>query len=596
MRKQLKKQARSRMKKCYWLLVILCLIMAVTKIDYSESFTTYSTDTSQGVEESIETTVLKNLITGKEAAGSKAAQEFIEKQKNMTNNIGIIAIGHSRGVLSQIVNGVSSADYFNTLYHVLKNTTNSKSISIAGMILLSLLFMVFVHVFVFNIFKVSIKRVVMELRIYDKIPLNRFLYLLRVKQTINVAKTLLLNSIYYFFWCLVPGMAFVKSRSYRLVPYIMAENPAIKPKQAITLSRKMMDGHKWEAFKLDLSFLGWDILSFFTYGLTAFLFSNPYIELTNAEYYNYVRTCAKEANIPDVDLLNDEYLYTKADPEMLKEIYHDVQQYLAEADEPVVKHTGFRGFMENIFGLTFFYDEDEAKYQKLKVKQQATSDFKQVMELNMYPFRLFALKHKDHLVKFSSLQYDRHYSIFSVILIFFSLSFVGWAWEVSLHLVSDGKFVNRGILHGPWLPIYGFGCVLILIILNKFRAKPFVEFIAGIILCGCIEYFTAWFLETTHGGTKWWDYTGYFLNIHGRICAEGLLIFGLGGLAIVYLLAPFLDNHLRKIPNKILIIVTVILMVIYIGDTVYSSKHPNKGEGITDYTGYVIQLDSTIET
>jgi hypothetical protein len=89
--------------------------------------------------------------------------------------------------------------------------------------------------------------------------------------------------------------------------------------------------------------------------------------------------------------------------------------------------------------------------------------------------------------------------------------------------------------------------VIILVLLKKLREKPALEFVAAMVLCGCLEYFSSWYLEMTHDGQRWWDYTGYFLNINGRICAEGLLTFGLGGLAIVYLLAPALDNLLSRI-------------------------------------------------
>ena len=168
---------------------------------------------------------------------------------------------------------------------------------------------------------------------------------------------------------------------------------------------------------------------------------------------------------------------------------------------------------------------------------------------------------------------------------FFTLSFVGWVWEVSLHLITDGTFVNRGVLHGPWLPIYGCGGVMILLLLNAFRKKPMLEFLLAIVLCGCVEYFTSLYLEIVHDGTRWWDYTGYFLNLHGRICAEGLLVFGVGGMAIVYVLAPFLDELFRKIPMKIMIIAAVILTGIFAADQVYSAEHPNEGKGITDYAG-----------
>ena len=193
----------------------------------------------------------------------------------------------------------------------------------------------------------------------------------------------------------------------------------------------------------------------------------------------------------------------------------------------------------------------------------------------------------------SSLHFDRHYSIPSLVLIFFTMCMIGWLWEVSLHLIQDGVFVNRGIMHGPWLPIYGSGGLMILVVLNKFRNNRIVQFILAVILCGVVEYFTHWYLELTHDGTKWWDYTGYFLNIGGRICAEGLLVFGLGGMAIVYFLGPVLDNQFRRIPWKIAAVVCSSLVVCFAVDMVYSSKHPNMGEGITDYDN--VRIEQEIE-
>ena len=139
------------------------------------------------------------------------------------------------------------------------------------------------------------------------------------------------------------------------------------------------------------------------------------------------------------------------------------------------------------------------------------------------------------------------------------MCFFGWIWEVSLSMISYGKFVNRGVLHGPWIPIYGFGCVLILLLLKRFRMRPKVEFSMAVLLCGCIEYFTGFFLELTHNGQKWWDYTGYFLNLDGRICAEGLL------------------EHL----NKKLSTACLVLLLLFGADVVYSHFEPNVGEGVT---------------
>ena len=102
------------------------------------------------------------------------------------------------------------------------------------------------------------------------------------------------------------------------------------------------------------------------------------------------------------------------------------------------------------------------------------------------------------------------------------------------------------------------------------------------LLCGVEEYTTSFVLEQT-AGMRWWDYTGYFLNLNGRICGEGLLVFALGGMAAVYLLVPVIDGAVTRIKPKILIPVCVALLVCFTADLVWSQVSPNTGEGITDY-------------
>lgn len=584
MRKELKSKARARLKKCYWMLLVLCLLYAILNIDYGSSFTALKTDYSEsGVTEVSQfAKVFADIATGQtETETKKETDDYIKEQEAVTNQYGLVSVGHSRGVFAQLVNDFSSGKMLLTLNSAISSMLHSKSAAIAIMIVLSLLFVIFIKVFVINIFYVTTKRAFLEMRIYDAVPMNRFLYLLRLDKVKNAILGILLYDVYYFLWSLTIVGAFVKRFSYYMVPYIIAENPTIKPKQAITMSRKMMDGHKWECCKLELSFIGWTILSILTFGIVGLVYANPYKEMTKAEYYDYIRNIAKENKVENTDLLNDTFLFEKANYETLAIAYADVQAALSEADVPIKKHSGLRGFLENVFGVTYTYDQDEKDYQAVKAKKQIVKQFNMVMNGDMYPSRLFHIQKDTKIKKLSSVHYDRHYSILTVIFTFFTISIIGWLWEVSLHLISDGEFVNRGILHGPWLPIYGGGGVLILLVLNKFRTKPLAEFISAIVLCGFLEYFTSYFMEIAHDGKKWWDYTGYFLNIHGRICAEGLLVFGLGGLVIVYFLTPFLDNHFRRIPFKVAAPIAAVLVGCYTADSLYSSAHPNEGKGIT---------------
>ena len=168
----------------------------------------------------------------------------------------------------------------------------------------------------------------------------------------------------------------------------------------------------------------------------------------------------------------------------------------------------------------------------------------------------------------------------NLILIFFAFSLVGWCIEVTLKYFEFGRFINRGFLTGPWLPIYGFGGLFVLVLLHKLRKRPFWFFIGTIVLCGTVEYMTGWALEVMFNA-KWWDYSGYLLNLNGRICAEGLFVFAIAGIAFIYVLAPLLDNYIRRIPKPVILPLAITLLAILAADCVLSSVVPNTGYGIT---------------
>ena len=176
--------------------------------------------------------------------------------------------------------------------------------------------------------------------------------------------------------------------------------------------------------------------------------------------------------------------------------------------------------------------------------------------------------------------YQRTYSASSLILLFFIFSGMGWIWEVILHIIENGMIINRGVLAGPWLPIYGAGGILILLLLKKWRRQPFHLFGMIMLLCGTIEYFTSVMLEMLFG-VRWWDYSDMLFQLRGRVCLEGLTIFGFGGLFIVYAAAPFLDNRIQKLSAQKRRILCMLLLLLFTGDLLYSFLNPNMGFGIT---------------
>lgn len=601
-RKELKSRAKKVVKGHYWILLLACLAASVIGTSFSGSldFLGISKDNqnqqtvaeaAQGSseEQTVVTgfgydAVLNAIVNNNlENFKKRSDQALTEDQAARQESYGAIKIGRSRGVLALLVNMVDSGNFYLMMIVTLQSILKSEFVAQVIFILLSFLLIFFVWVLIVNTFSVVYNRMFLEARTYEKVTYRRFLYLFRYKKLWKTALVMFVREFYLTLWRLTVIGGIIKYFSYRMVEYIEAENPDLTPKQAITLSRKMMHGHKWECFILELSFTLWDFLGILTLGLAKLFWVNSYYTATMAEYYAYLRENYIDQQGEGYELLNDKYLYEHAPAALLEETYADL---LALKEEPRFEYqqkNPVLRFLQNIFGVTLINDENEMKRREQEVNDMYIVIADSVTNARSYPGRLSPLGRSKSRKSAENLGYLRCYSILSVIVIFFVFCFIGWAWEVSLHLIQDGVFVNRGVLHGPWLPIYGAGGTMILLLLYRFRKKPWLEFLMAVILAGVVEYMTAVHLEMTHGGQQWWNYDNYYLNINGRVCAEGLIVFGLGGIAVVYLLAPVIDNVVNKIPRKILLPVCIILLTVYAGDAVYSSRHPNAGKGITDY-------------
>ena len=106
----------------------------------------------------------------------------------------------------------------------------------------------------------------------------------------RVVVTMLLRDLLIFAGTLlfvIPGI--ILTYSFRMVPYILAENPNVEATEALKMSREMMQGNKWNAFVLDLSFLGWILLTICTCGILGIFYVNPYIYATDAELYQAIK-------------------------------------------------------------------------------------------------------------------------------------------------------------------------------------------------------------------------------------------------------------------------------------------------------------------
>ena len=549
-RREMKRRARENVRRHYLLFIFICLIAAAIGTEFRSELEFLNLDSAQ-----IDT--VRGFLASFGREGFEA---------------------DSRGVLAMAVNRVTSGTLTGIISEMLTSLAGSNELLLSLGILMSSALFALVCIFFVDPFAVAMRRPFLEGRVYERVSLHRLAFPYQVRRWVHVALAMLRMNMQHLLWALTIVGGFIKKYSYAMVPFILAENPGLCGREAILLSRRMMNGHKRELFVLDVTMFGWNLLASFTLGLSDVFFGSSYRMAVYAEFYAVRRQEALASGLEGAQALCDTYLYERADGERLAQAYPEGQQKIVIPERTY--RNGVERFFCDTFGVTLWPNEQDMEIERSQMSVLHGRYAAQCASGEAYPLRLCPLpvaekKHREPLL------YSRRYSVFSLILVFFVFSMVGWLWEVGLHLLEHGTFVNRGVLHGPWLPIYGTGGVLTLVALYRARKKPALEFVLTMVLCGVVEYLTAYYLELTHDGARWWDYGGYFLNLHGRICAEGLLVFGLGGMAAVYAIAPGLDNLFRRMNRRVLVAVCAVLLALFAADEVYSSANPNTGAGIT---------------
>ena len=161
------------------------------------------------------------------------------------------------------------------------------------------------------------------------------------------------------------------------------------------------------------------------------------------------------------------------------------------------------------------------------------------------------------------------YKICYIFLLFIIYSFLGWIVEVIANLIENKKFINRGFLIGPYCPIYGVGLLIIINFLKSYVDSYIIVFVMSMFICMTLEYLTSYVMEKLFNA-RWWDYSDKKFNINGRVCLETTIPFGLGGMAIMYIVNPFLDKILNLFSNNVLIIISSILFLFFLTDLIIS--------------------------
>ena len=155
-----------------------------------------------------------------------------------------------------------------------------------------------------------------------------------------------------------------------------------------------------------------------------------------------------------------------------------------------------------------------------------------------------------------------------MVIIFALISFGGWVYETIYCSVVEGEFTKRGFLFGPTCPIYGIGALAVWLVLGQI-SNPFVVFFIGGFLATVIEYSTGLFLERRFK-KKWWDYSMFKFNLHGRICPQASAVFGAFSVTSVFVLVPTMLTILMIFSKHTVSVVAFIVVTLYFLDAVAS--------------------------
>ena len=173
-------------------------------------------------------------------------------------------------------------------------------------------------------------------------------------------------------------------------------------------------------------------------------------------------------------------------------------------------------------------------------------------------------------IKLNKKQLITFFSLFIIITGIF-----GWVYEVLFYYLNSGfeTFYLRGRNFLPWINIYVYGGLLIFFLAYKYRKKPKLVLLISMISTGILEFLTGYILYGKLGWTKYWDYNKEILNfgnIGGYICLRSVIVFGICGILLVYVIIPLLLKIVNTKYIKVLFIISIILCSIFLIDEIYN--------------------------
>ena len=163
------------------------------------------------------------------------------------------------------------------------------------------------------------------------------------------------------------------------------------------------------------------------------------------------------------------------------------------------------------------------------------------------------------------------YKAFQWLFFFYFYCFFGWCFESSYVSLKSGKLVNRGFMRGPFLPLYGSGAIMMLVVSMPFRDNILLTYIAGVIGATSLEYITGVTMEALFK-VRYWDYSNQRFNFQGHICLSSSIAWGFLTILMTRVVHMPIEQFVMSIPGNLLFPVTMALTVYIVVDFTLSFK------------------------
>ncbi len=170
-------------------------------------------------------------------------------------------------------------------------------------------------------------------------------------------------------------------------------------------------------------------------------------------------------------------------------------------------------------------------------------------------------------------EFSKYEKVMIILLIFVISGIFGFIYETLFYRIDLGYFVKRGTTFGPWIPIYGFGGVLIYTLNKNLKHNLLLTFIYSALICGVLEFLTGYTLYHFINGLRLWNYNTEiwnFGNIGGYICLRSVAFFGLSGVILMYLVTPLLNKCANKMNKTIFSLIALVLFGLFTLDIILS--------------------------